>query len=128
VTEPNFARELPRTSQCARLAREFLQDSVPHSAALDSLELIASELVTNAFKHGVGDMYISLATATGSDLRLQVNSDFDASAGQPNLDAVTAVDPLNETGRGLHIVNALSSAWGWEVLGSTLFVWAEIAG
>ncbi len=127
VTGPNFSRELPRTHECARLAREFLEDSIPNSPALDSLRLIASEFVTNAFKHGVGAIEISLTIGTPSELMLCVSSGYDLSAGPPNLALERDSKELAERGRGLQIVNALSSKWGWEISDSTLLVWAEAA-
>lgn len=127
VTEPDFSRELPRTRECARLAREFLQDSVPNSPALDSLELIASELVTNAFTHGVGDMTIALAGVGQSEFRLCVTNGYDLSAEKPNLTLACDSNKLAERGRGLQIVEAMSSAWGWDILDSRLIVWANVA-
>ncbi len=128
MTEPNYSRELPRTRECARLAREFLQESVPNSPALDSLGLIASELVTNAFLHGVGPIEISLTLGSASGAELRVSSGYDLSAGEPNLIVQRDSKKLAERGRGLQIVNGLCSRWGWETKGSTLIVWAEVAG
>ncbi len=128
MTEPNLSRELPRTRECARLAREFLQESVPNSPALDSLGLIASELVTNAFLHGVGPIEISLTLGSASGAELRVSSGYDLSAGEPNLIVQRDSKKLTERGRGLQIVNRLCSRWGWETKGSTLIVWAEVAG
>ena len=127
VTEPDFSRELPRTRECARLAREFLEDSIPNSPALDSLGLIASELVTNAFTHGVGDMSIALASVGSSEFRLCVINDYDLSAEEPNLSLAFTSNKLAERGRGLQIVEAMSSAWGWDILDSRLVVWANVA-
>lgn len=126
VKGPNFSTELPRTRECARLAREFLADSIPTSPALETLDLIASELVTNAFKHGSGGIRLSLEELSASHLRLQVSSSYDVSTGAPDLDALMVAETLAERGRGLQIVNALSSEWGWEIAGPTLLVWADV--
>ena len=131
VTEPSFTREIARTPECARVAREFLEQSIPDSPLLDSTLLIASELVTNAFQHGTGAITITLkinqlATDGESSVRLSVTNGFDPVAGEPNL--TTEVNPgqLVERGRGLPIVDALSSRWGWEISHSQLEVWSSV--
>jgi anti-sigma regulatory factor (Ser/Thr protein kinase) len=129
VTEPNFAREIARTPGCARLAREFLEQSIPNSPILDSTRLIASELVTNAFQHGSGAIHISLTTNPlvtnpESDVKLSVVSGFDPLAGEPDLTAGGKPRGLVERGRGIAIVESLSSQWGWEISHSQLEVWA----
>ncbi len=131
VTEPSFTREIARTPECARLAREFLEQSIPDSPLLDSTLLIASELVTNAFVHGIGAITITLtinllAKDGESNVRLSVTSGFDPAAGQPDLTAEEIPGQLVERGRGLPIVDALSSQWGWEISHSQLEVWASV--
>jgi anti-sigma regulatory factor (Ser/Thr protein kinase) len=131
VTEPSFTREIAHTPECARLAREFLEQSIPDSPLLDSTRLIASELVTNAFQHGTGAITLTLtinplATDPESDVRLSVTNDFDPVAGEPNLTTEMNPGQLVERGRGLPIVEALSSQWGWEISHSRLEVWASV--
>lgn len=131
VTGPSFTREIARTPECARLAREFLEESVPDSPFLDSTLLIASELVTNAFQHGTGAITITLiidplTTDGQSSVRLSVTNSFDPAAGEPNLTAQEKPGQLVERGRGLPIVDALSSQWSWEISRSQLEVWASV--
>lgn len=131
VTEPSFTREIARTPECARLAREFLEQSIPNSPILESARLIASELVTNAFQHGTGAIHISLTTSPltanpESDVTLSVVNDFDPLAGTPNLAAAGQPGDLVERGRGMPIVESLSSQWGCEVSPSQLEVWARV--
>lgn len=131
MTEPSFTRKIARTPECARLAREFLEQSIPDSPFLDSTLLIASELVTNAFQHGIGAITITLtinsrAQDGESSVRLSVTNDFDPAAGQPNLIPSVKPGQLVEGGRGLPIVDALSSQWGWEISHSQLEVWASV--
>ena len=127
MTEPKYSRELARTRECARLARDFLEVHVPASPARESLELVASELVTNAFTHGIGEIHITLESGPQSKWTLRVSSDFDASAGPPDLGGQKTRDDLAENGRGLQVVGAVSSQWGWDTAGPTLVVWATIS-
>ena len=98
MTEPNFTRELARTLERARLARDFLEVHVSASPARDSLELVTSELVTNAFTHGIGEIHITLESGPQSKWTVRVNSDFDASAGPPDLGVQKVRDDLAEKG------------------------------
>lgn len=115
MTEPSFTRELARTPECARLAREFLEESIPDSPSLDSALLVVSELVTNAFQHGIGPIGIALSMDGQSDVTVCVTSGIDPARGEPNLTAVGEVGKLTERGRGLSIVAALSTGWDWEI-------------
>ncbi len=126
VTELSFTREIARTPECARVAREFLEQSIPDSPLLDSARLIASELVTNAFQHGIGAITITLSTEGESNVRLSVTNGFDPALGEPNLTSSVKPGQLVERGRGLPIVEALSSQWGWEISPSQLEVWASV--
>jgi two-component sensor histidine kinase len=100
---------------------------VPASPARESLELIASELVTNAFTHGIGEIHITLDSEPQSKWTIRVSSDFDASTGPPDLGGQKVRDDLAENGRGLQVVSAVSSEWGWDMSGSTVNVWATIS-
>lgn len=131
VTEPSFTHEIARTAQCARLARQFLEQSIPDSPLLDSTRLITSELVTNAFQHGIGPITLTLTinpvkTDDESHVRLSVTNGFDPLAGEPDLTAAAKPEQLVERGRGLPIVSALSSQWGWKISHSQLEVWATV--
>ncbi|MCH9737856.1 MAG: ATP-binding protein [Actinomycetia bacterium] len=127
VTELSFTRDLPRTTDCARLAREFLRDSFTGSPALDSLELIASELVTNAFTHGTESINLGIQVLNEKAVRLEVTSGFDPTLGEPTLDHSQPADTLSEGRRGLRIVSALVDSWGWEVSGSSVTVWTIVS-
>ncbi|MFE6222848.1 SpoIIE family protein phosphatase [Streptomyces sp. NPDC057854] len=85
-----------------------------------TVELIVSELVTNAVRHGAAPIVLRLLRGDDS-LTVEVR---DSAATAPNLRHAKAGD---EGGRGLHICSTLSDAWGvrYETEGKT--VWAEIA-
>lgn len=100
-------------------ARRFVDDVLCNSPHLESAKLVASELVTNAVRHGgmdAGAIDVEIVMIDG--VRLEVSqaahAGFVHSIRRPDLDEAT--------GRGLMIVAAVSSEWGIEE--STGKVWA----
>ncbi|WP_432536446.1 ATP-binding protein [Kineococcus arenarius] len=97
-------------------ASEVSEDTV------DALLLLSSEVVTNAVVHGSGMVRVALARA-GASLRLEVS---DEGGGMPLIGAQRADA---ESGRGMAMVELLSSRWGTELdegpLGKK--VWFELA-
>lgn len=87
-----------------------------------ALELVASELCTNAILHGDGKVDVRL-DADGDLVRLEVS---DQGGGHPILQAT---DPAGAVvgGWGLHLVDQLADAWGSEVRDGHTVVWAERA-
>ncbi|MFE5881630.1 SpoIIE family protein phosphatase [Streptomyces hydrogenans] len=85
-----------------------------------TVELIVSELVTNAVRHGAPPVTLRLLRGE-STLTLEVR---DGAETAPHLRHAKAGD---EGGRGLHICSTLADAWGvrYEEEGKT--VWAEVA-
>lgn len=79
--------------------------------------VVLSELVTNAVLHA--KTQIDLKLSHGQTLRLEV---CDSSATLP---APRGPHPSSTTGRGLHLVAALTSAWGFESSSNGKVVWAE---
>lgn len=119
---------LPSTPRWARaLARDALTGWGMESYA-DTVELLLSELVTNAVKAGGPKAVIRIAIrATDDRLRIEV---ADGGSGRPRVDAP---DSDTENGRGLLLVSEISADWGsYPVrLGSGAatgkVVWCEIA-
>ena len=79
-----------------------------------------SELTTNAVAHGRSDFTVSLAQSSGA-IRITVG---DASTDAPKLRHVSATSPR---GRGLSIVEAVTSAMGHAVVDGGKLVWADVA-
>jgi anti-sigma regulatory factor (Ser/Thr protein kinase) len=84
------------------------------------LELVTSELFTNAVRHGRGRVTVTVE-ADESVVRLEV---CDEGGGQPTL------RPVDTTGNvvggwGLHLVDQLVAAWGSEVRDGRTVVWVE---
>jgi hypothetical protein len=128
--------ELAPVPESARTAREFtvaILDEWQLEPLTEDAVVIASELATNAIRHG------SPAT-TGDDAsdpgraRVELSWCLQASrlicvvtdqTGTPP--AVAAHDPEAESGHGLQIVSALAVAWGWTILGTgEKAVWAAL--
>ncbi|MFC5667403.1 ATP-binding protein [Kitasatospora misakiensis] len=86
----------------------------------DSAELLVSELVTNALRHAVGEIGVEVAIGVAV-LRVSVR---DRSDRAPQLR--TAGD-LDTGGRGLALVEALASRYGWgPAEGGGKVVWFEL--
>jgi hypothetical protein len=113
--------------ESARSAREFTVATL-RGWDLENLAeeavIIATELVTNAIKHGavVGDGQVELAWQRHATRVICVV--VDGSARPP----VLAVADLSaESGRGLQVVQALAASWGWMMVGATQkAVWAAL--
>ncbi|MER7181368.1 ATP-binding protein, partial [Streptomyces hyaluromycini] len=87
--------------------------------ARDSTLLVISELVTNAVRFGTGPVTVRLVRA-GSLLTCEVG---DTGNGRPRLHRG---DPLDDTGRGLHVVHKLTTRWGVRWTDTGKAVWAEL--
>ncbi|MGW7008235.1 ATP-binding protein [Streptomyces sp. NPDC054933] len=84
-----------------------------------AIELVASELLTNAVKHATG--FLTVGVYQDADrLLLEV---FDGSPVPPEGRPASADD---EGGRGLSLVDALTVSCGWEPTGRGKKVWAEM--
>jgi anti-sigma regulatory factor (Ser/Thr protein kinase) len=128
---------LPTATPCARLhARNIACEWGLHGLA-DTIELVVSELVTNAVKastdqdqrphytdeHGLAWIHLRLST----DRRAVLVEVWDENVAlpapnQPGLD--------DESGRGLMLVEALAERWGWDLAatGRGKIVWALVEG
>jgi len=104
-------------------ARAFVVASLPlaDSDLLEDATLVASEMVTNAVLHGDSAFRVLVSTDEVSGVRISVE---DAVAGVvvPRFAEPDALD-----GRGMVIVEALSTRWGCEPRPAGKVVWAEFA-
>jgi len=114
--------ELPRTAESAGIARLIVS---AHGAGLSeerlkSANLMVSELVTNACKHGTGQ--IQLTVRSGAD---GVRADVQDEGG-----AEVEIAPVQKRpprgGWGLYFVDRLADAWGVEA--GEARVWFRVAG
>ncbi len=112
----------PRSIARARhWAVDRARDAGASPQALASMELVASEVVTNAVRHARGTGEITLRVrASRRDLTVEVE---DADPLPPAPQSGRAGLP---GGHGLHIVEALASAWGWQPRAAGKVVWFTI--
>jgi hypothetical protein len=128
--QPSAACGLTPRPESVKMAREFT-GSVLRAWGLASLtdvaELVISELVTNALRHGLEP---GQAITEDCPVRLQLLDQdpylmcqiTDPGSGVPVL---RESGPCSETGRGLNVVECCSIRWGWHrVDGGGKVVWA----
>lgn len=123
ATEQVFAGD-PRSPAAARgfvrsAVGELLTRPTPDSLC-DDLELVVSELVTNAVRAGSPTVSVAVAV-DGERIVLRVGDD---AGGWPE---PRDADVYDTGGRGLPLVSAISSSWGVRMSGSGgKVVWAEL--
>ncbi|MER7499630.1 ATP-binding protein [Nonomuraea pusilla] len=89
-------------------ARRLTRDRLAfwgHDGEIAVVELLVSELVTNALRRECGPVRLSLSVEDGL-LRCEVED------ADPELPCMRAVWPDDESGRGLHLVDMLACCWG----------------
>jgi anti-sigma regulatory factor (Ser/Thr protein kinase) len=118
--------ELPGAPIDATVARQIVRCSLDASGVKDAdmLDLIVSELVTNAIAHTDSDITMTLTVRNGGGVLVEV---ADKGEGWPVLaDGEGQRTCASEGGYGLRIVESLSSSWGCvEHLDRGKTVWAE---
>jgi anti-sigma regulatory factor (Ser/Thr protein kinase) len=100
-------RHIPNTPAAPALARRYVGEALaaaPRDVA-DSAALMVSELATNCVRYAHGDLTLSIEQ---TDRRVRVDVE-DASGGVVRMRHPGASEV---TGRGLHIIDALSETWG----------------
>jgi len=114
--------ELPQALSSVPQARRFAQEKVIEwhlDGLLDDVSMVVSELTANAITHARSDCQLRMSLSDGR-LRIEI---VDAGFGTPEPQPHSVTE---EHGRGLHIIDALTSAWGMEVVpGHGKVVWAE---
>jgi anti-sigma regulatory factor (Ser/Thr protein kinase) len=109
---------LPAEAGAARVARRCLE---PHLDVLSDIRradarLLVSELVTNAFRHGMPPISLT-TTVRPTHVRVEVS---DAGGGRPRRRA----DPGADGGWGLLLVERTADRWG--VADGSMQVWFEM--
>ena len=136
TTAVGWARR-PRIATCTpaagagsvRAARDFTVASLHRWSAAErgqDIAIVVSELLTNALRHalpGSGEAEPRRPVRLGL---LQLRSCVLCAVADPSTAAPVPRPPgsLGETGRGLHIVCALSDGWGYTISGTGKVVWA----
>ncbi|WP_328771230.1 ATP-binding protein [Streptomyces sp. NBC_00286] len=144
VAPPNtwsYALRLPHDPRAARVARMTVRAALNgHGMAevLDPVELLTSELVTNAYRHTKGPASLRLTALGDGRLRVGVwdsSSHIPAPFDKPPGDRVPPAPADAEGGRGLLLVREYASTWGGWPLGDGLLgrgagklLWFEVGG
>lgn len=89
------------------------------AALTDAVQLMVSELVTNALVHGAGS--IAMRLIRGTALLCEVYDDGN------ELPRLRHADATDESGRGLHLVSHLAERWGTNRTERGKVVWFEHA-
>lgn len=103
------------------VARRFVQDKLRRApdALRNDASLLLSEVFTNALLHARGPVTVEVQKS-GDGYRISVG---DRSTTPPTEKDYQADDA---TGRGLHLLDSLAAAWGWERTGSGKVVWFDL--
>ena len=102
-----------------RFAVETSRSTAPGVDA-DTVALLVSEVATNALVHGTGRVRVRVRP-TGQGLRVEVHDE------DSTLPSRRQATPMDEGGRGIALVDALSSGWGAEKTPDGKTVWFEVA-
>jgi anti-sigma regulatory factor (Ser/Thr protein kinase) len=94
---------------------------------VDTAELLAAELVSNAVRHTKGSAALRVRWAAGV---LRIGAwDADPEPPEPPRELERLAE--SENGRGLALVRACADAWGWQPLsshgGRGKYVWCDLA-
>jgi anti-sigma regulatory factor (Ser/Thr protein kinase) len=102
-------RTFPAIPQSVHAARRFATDAlgVLPAGALETIELMVSELATNCIRHERTSFYVTISRGQ-HEIRVEVT---DSGSGVPTMRSPGPNDP---SGRGLQIVDMLSDEWGIE--------------
>ncbi|HET6817047.1 MAG TPA: response regulator [Mycobacteriales bacterium] len=104
-------------------SRRFVRETFAEwgiTRAVDDALIVVSELVTNAITHAGSPCQVRLSIDETS-VRVEV---FDEGAGTPDPQPASST---SEHGRGLHLITALTAAWGiQQIPDDGKIVWAEL--
>ncbi|MER5553197.1 ATP-binding protein [Streptomyces sp. NPDC002793] len=130
----SYVLQLPHDQRAPRVARMTLRAVLTgHGMAelVDTAELLACELVTNAYRYSAGHATLRLRPMEGDRLRVSVwdtNPVIPAPFDQPPGVRAPLRDPAPDArtadgGRGLFLVQGCADNWGGYPLGDDLCGW-----
>jgi len=117
---------LPDSHRSPALARawvrQLLDEELVAEAScdlVDTVEMLTSELVTNAVLHGRSTLVVQLTMVADTvQIVVEDNSPVPPQSRDP--------EDFAEGGRGLLLVDWLASSWGWEVTPTGKYVWFRV--
>jgi DNA-binding NarL/FixJ family response regulator len=124
ATLPARHQALEASLASGATARRFMEETLHRwqcGEVLDLVNLLVTELVTNAVVHGGSEADVSVAL-TPTALRVDV-ADRDERMPQP----ITSVDAWDTSGRGLAFVATMSQRWGVQRVPGGKVIWFEVA-
>jgi anti-sigma regulatory factor (Ser/Thr protein kinase) len=113
-----YALRLPHDPRAARVARMTVRAALighGRQEVRDTVELLTSELVTNAYRHTHGPASLRLTALADGLLRVGVwdsHPVIPAPFGEPPWDRAPYVAAEAEQGRGLRLVQEYADSWG----------------
>jgi anti-sigma regulatory factor (Ser/Thr protein kinase) len=114
-----FANSPASVGLARQFARRALRGSPPE--VVEAVTLMVSELATNCVRHARGPFDLRVSRVPG-EIRIEAS---DRGEGEPKVRSAAPTDP---NGRGLQIVDMLSTAWGYyPESGSGKTVWFTVA-
>ncbi|MGH9187379.1 MAG: ATP-binding protein [Acidimicrobiales bacterium] len=116
----SLAADTSAAGESRQFVRSHLRGAVERDI-IDVVELLTSELVTNAVVH-TGVPRVLVLVLAPDHVRVEVE---DGSSRPPVL--VQSLPATSLTGRGIRIVEALSTRWGVEPVAKGKRVWFEVA-
>ncbi|MFG2810019.1 ATP-binding protein [Streptomyces massasporeus] len=126
-TIPSCESRFPAVTASIAAARHWVRDCVEgfggplhQHRMIQTAELLVSELITNAIRHGVGPPLIRL-TWNGRLLRIAVSDDSDC---WPRMRATKNTEP---GGFGMQLLERLAHRWGVTPRHPGKTVWAELS-
>jgi len=97
-----------------------LADRGVHREQTEAALAVVTELLSNAVEHGCPPVRIQV-TVTGGSVHVEVH---DTGPGAPR---TQPPDPHRLRGRGLHLVESLSTEWGWTSDQTGKTVWTDVS-
>ncbi|MGI4894626.1 MAG: ATP-binding protein [Janthinobacterium lividum] len=115
---------LPDHEHSARQARTFLREaicSLHHARVVDEAQLLVSELVTNAVRHGGPPVRVRVDCDGSAGMQVSVTD------GNPHPPVRRDAAPDAEGGRGVALVDIVSDRWGVDHVENGKTVWFVIS-
>jgi Histidine kinase-like ATPase domain len=117
---PPMGRSVP---VCRHLATLWLDvERVYDEDARYIVQLVVSELMTNAIQHSKSERITSRLWKSGDQLFVEVRDQ----GGTPSVPHVTCADEGNDHSRGLALVAECVQGWGMELRADECVVWAAV--